>query len=313
MRQIGETTGTGTSSAVEGPSSVSHGERNVDVYAKTSTSKRDKVTTEQEKKFWKNIKLKGAFSAMRGLVSKKKRRFIIDDFDLDLTYITPRIIAMGFPSSGGERLYRNPLPQVQRFFEKRHPGHFRLYNLCSERAYDPCEFDGNVVRFPFDDHNPPPLALIPAMCQDIQDWLDEHPENVVAIHCKAGKGRTGLMISAYLLHANICPTAESALRYFGIKRTANGKGVTIPSQMRYVHYYEYILRRGYPVTYTYKLNFIRMRTIPTPDMVRNYSPLHCPVTNALFFERSFLRQVILISAMSRVNRISVHFLASNSS
>lgn len=51
---------------------------------------------------------------VRGLVSKKKTRFKEDGFDLDLTYVTPRIIAMGFPSSGAEAKYRNPLPEVKR-------------------------------------------------------------------------------------------------------------------------------------------------------------------------------------------------------
>jgi phosphatidylinositol-3,4,5-trisphosphate 3-phosphatase and dual-specificity protein phosphatase PTEN len=63
---------------------------------------------------------------VRSVVSKKKKRFVEDGFDLDLTYITPNIIAMGFPSSGVEGIYRNPLPEVQRFFAKRHAGHYKV-------------------------------------------------------------------------------------------------------------------------------------------------------------------------------------------
>jgi hypothetical protein len=39
---------------------------------------------------------------MRNLVSKEKRRHKEGQYDLDLTYINDKIIAMGFPSSGSE-------------------------------------------------------------------------------------------------------------------------------------------------------------------------------------------------------------------
>ncbi len=32
-------------------------------------------------------------------------------------------------------------------------------------------------------------------------YLNEDPENMVAIHCKAGKGRTGLMVCVFMLYA----------------------------------------------------------------------------------------------------------------
>eukprot|EP01052_Picozoa_sp_SAG31_P060990 SAG31_NODE_20106_length_583_cov_1.816116_1_plen_134_part_00 len=49
------------------------------------------------------------------------------------------------------------------------------------------------------------------------------------------------MIACLLLHMLDYDKAEDALRWFGYCRTSNGKGVTIPSQQRYVKYYEDIL------------------------------------------------------------------------
>lgn len=175
---------------------------------------------------------------IRNKVSKKKRRWKYDGFDLDLTYVTSRIIAMGYPSVGAEGVYRNHMKDVQKFFAKRHPASFKLYNLCSERKYDPVHFDGAVCRYPFDDHNPCPFELIERFCEDVRQFLTAHPQNVVAIHCKAGKGRTGTVIAAFLCYLRQSLNYEDALFYFGNMRTQNKKGVTIPSQMRYVYYFD---------------------------------------------------------------------------
>jgi len=50
--------------------------------------------------------LESAASLARRAVSKKKRRYQSGGFDLDLSYITERIIAMGYPSSGKKRRRR---------------------------------------------------------------------------------------------------------------------------------------------------------------------------------------------------------------
>lgn len=144
---------------------------------------------------------------------------------------------MGYPSVGTEGMYRNHLKDVQRFFHKRHPKAFKLYNLCSERKYDAGLFEGRACRFPFDDHNPCPFELMEKFCEDVRLLMVEHPQNVAAIHCKAGKGRTGTMIACFLVYCGHSKNSFDALDFFGIARTKNAKGVTIPSQMRFVHYF----------------------------------------------------------------------------
>lgn len=45
----------------------------------------------------------------RQFVSQNKRRYQQNGFDLDLTYVTPRVIAMSFPSTGRMSMYRNDI------------------------------------------------------------------------------------------------------------------------------------------------------------------------------------------------------------
>jgi hypothetical protein len=49
---------------------------------------------------------------LRKIVSGKRNRFKDNDYDLDLTYITNRVLAMSFPASGIEKLYRNSIQKV---------------------------------------------------------------------------------------------------------------------------------------------------------------------------------------------------------
>jgi phosphatidylinositol-3,4,5-trisphosphate 3-phosphatase/dual-specificity protein phosphatase PTEN len=208
---------------------------------------------------------------IRQLVSKDKNRFCYDEFDLDLTYITPNIIAMGKPSTSIEGIYRNKLQDVVEFFNQRHPKHYKVYNLCEENFYPNNTFY-QQGSFPFQDHEAPPLNLIHPFCVDAKQFLDLDPKNVVAIHCKAGKGRTGTFISCLLLYLNIFDNAADCLKYYGMMRVENGRGVTVPSQIRYVFYYEQILKQKLSTPISFKnicITKIRMVTVPNISSVKS--------------------------------------------
>nr|GEU34550.1 phosphatidylinositol 3,4,5-trisphosphate 3-phosphatase and protein-tyrosine-phosphatase PTEN1 isoform X2 [Tanacetum cinerariifolium] len=183
---------------------------------------------------------------VRRLVSQKRRRMLVGGYDLDMSYITPRILAMSFPAERMKAIYRNPMWQVKDVLEIRHKGHYKVCNLCIEEDYDPSHFNNLVERFPFDDNHVPSLQMIKELCESVHSWLSSDPKNTVVIHCMAGKGRTGLMVSSYLTYTGML--AEEALQVYADKRTTNNLGVTIPSQRRYVHYWQKSLsfRDGFP-------------------------------------------------------------------
>ena len=122
--------------------------------------------------------------ATRIAVSENKRRFRTSLFDLDLTYITEKVVAMSFPSSGCMAIYRNNIKDVARFLDVHHgPDNYRVYNLCSEKHYDIKWFHGNVSRVPIDDHNVPSLSQILEFCKDVEHWFKINDKHIIAIHC----------------------------------------------------------------------------------------------------------------------------------
>uniref|UniRef100_A0A8C8X0F7 Phosphatidylinositol-3,4,5-trisphosphate 3-phosphatase n=1 Tax=Panthera leo TaxID=9689 RepID=A0A8C8X0F7_PANLE len=201
----------------------------------------------------------------RRLVSENKRRYKKDGFDLDLTYVTERIIAMSFPSSGQQSFYRNPIKEVVRFLDTKHQDHYQVYNLCSERDYDPKYFHYRVRRIMIDDHNVPTLSEMLAFTKEVDEWMAQDDENIIAIHCKGGKGRTGTMACACLIASEIFTTAEDSLYYFGERRTdkttsTKYQGVETPSQSRYVGYFA-------DVKNIYNLNLPARKTLKIKKIV----------------------------------------------
>ncbi|CAG9311337.1 unnamed protein product [Blepharisma stoltei] len=198
---------------------------------------------------------------LRSLVSGKKKRYREDGFNLDLSYITERLIAMAIPGEGLTKIYRNPLESVSKFLNDYHKDNYMILNLSGIR-YDYSKFDHNVKEFPWSDHYPPPIELLFKACQEIHSWLTESVDHIVAINCRAGKGRTGTLICCYLIYSGRITDPEQALTYYRRKRFNKGGGVQQPSQVRYVQYFAEIFHGRVKCPIITKLTKIRFRTAP---------------------------------------------------
>ena len=190
-------------------------------------------------------------SFVRKLVSKNRRRFQEDGYDLDLSYITPNIIAMGFPAGTFlESLYRNNVTAVANLLDKKHGENYMIFNL-SERKISTSIFHERVVDCGWPDHHSPPLDTLWTLCNTLHSWLSMDQRNVAVLHCKAGKGRTGTAIAAYLLFSDYNSyttgnepdeAARLAMSWFAEKRSTKSVGVQVPSQRRSVFQFASLLR-----------------------------------------------------------------------
>ena len=110
------------------------------------------------------------WNKLREMVSGKKVRYKKNGYNLDLTYVCPRIIGMSFPASGLESTYRNHIDEVANLLNDKHPNSYLVFNL-SGRPYDYSHFNNNVITMQWEDHHSPPIHLLFQCCEKIHSYL----------------------------------------------------------------------------------------------------------------------------------------------
>lgn len=104
---------------------------------------------------------------------------------------------MAYPAEGLESVYRNKITDVSAFLKKYHKDKYLVVN-CSNRKYDYKYFDNNVLDMYWPNHYPCPFDEFAKTILKTVNFLIENKENVVAVHCLAGKGRTGSLVNSVL-------------------------------------------------------------------------------------------------------------------
>ncbi|XP_058265887.1 tensin-2 isoform X3 [Hemibagrus wyckioides] len=159
-------------------------------------------------------------------------------YDFDLTYITERIISVFFPPLLDEQRYRLNLKEVAAMLKSKHQDKFLLLNL-SEKRHDIRRLNPKVHDFGWPDLHAPPLDKICSMCKAMETWLNSDPQHVVVLHCKGNKGKTGVIIAAYMHYSKISAGADQALSTLAMRKFCEDKVSSSlqPSQNRYIYYF----------------------------------------------------------------------------
>uniref|UniRef100_A0A4W5LQU7 Tensin 1 n=1 Tax=Hucho hucho TaxID=62062 RepID=A0A4W5LQU7_9TELE len=165
-----------------------------------------------------------------------------ENYEVDLVYITERIISVSFPSCVEETSYGSNLREVASMLRSKHQDNYLLFNL-SEKRYDINQLNPKVLDFGWPDHHAPALDKICSICKAMDTWLSADSHNVVVIHNKGNRGRTGVVVAAYMHYSNISASADQALDRFAMKRFYEDKVLPVgqPSQKRYVQYFSGLL------------------------------------------------------------------------
>ena len=104
------------------------------------------------------------YNFIRTVVSGKRIRLKEDGYDLDISYITPRILAMSYPAERFvQKIYRNDINTVAQYMNEKHSTKYWIFNL-SGIEYDAKPFGGRASVYQWLDHHSPTLLLLLQIC-----------------------------------------------------------------------------------------------------------------------------------------------------
>ncbi|CAG9856413.1 unnamed protein product [Phyllotreta striolata] len=192
--------------------------------------------------------------------------------DLDIHYLTSRIIVMPYPSEGFESTYKtNHIEDIRLFLDSRHPNfRYSVYNL-SCKPYHSKFGQARIIDCSFaypDAFKSPLLNSMYQLCEDIYQYLAGDSRNVVVIHCTDGKATSATLVCALLIYAGLLEVPEDGLQMFAVKRCPPNLRA---SELRYLYYLADIVRNPpvYPHYYPVTLVSLHMQPVPLFTKVRD--------------------------------------------
>lgn len=153
------------------------------------------------------------------------------------------------------------LKQIQGSLNSHHSGHYKVFNFDS--SWQSNNGFQDMDHFWFDCQCPCPLEMIIQFCSSMEFFMSKSPKEVVALYGGEDDGRKVSMCACFLLHLGSCITYRDCVTHLD-KLFPYTESLT-RSQIRYIKYYEHLLRENELESNTFQITGIRMVTIPAFD------------------------------------------------
>ncbi|XP_031139766.1 putative tyrosine-protein phosphatase auxilin isoform X8 [Sander lucioperca] len=152
--------------------------------------------------------------------------------ELDIAYITSRIIVMTYPAESVQIGYQNHIEDIRSFLDSRHADHYTVFNL-SQRNYRGAKFSNRVSECNWPSRQAPSLHNLFAVCKNMHNWLKQNPKNVCVITCSDGRALSGVLVCAMFCFCHLFNNPIPAMQLLSAKRPGSGLW---PSHHRYIGY-----------------------------------------------------------------------------
>lgn len=225
--------------------------------------------------------------------------------DLDISYITQRIVVMPSPTEGLESAYKtNHIDDVKIYLETRHmPAKLSVYNLGSRntpRLPPPIRTVECASIYQPAPPKAPTLAGMFSLAEDMFGFLSIDPKNVIVIQSPdGGRGMAATMVGALLIFGQLVREPEDAMQIFAVKRQPPHMKA---SELRYLYYLGDLVRSTPHLPHYYPVTLVSLTITPVPRMTkardgcRIFVEVHCndrPVMSTLQeYERMRLHSVM---------------------
>ncbi|XP_055498041.1 putative tyrosine-protein phosphatase auxilin isoform X2 [Leucoraja erinacea] len=152
--------------------------------------------------------------------------------ELNISYITSRIIVISYPAEGVELSFKNQIDDVRSFLDSRHLDHYTIFNL-SQKSYRSAKFHNRISECSWPARQAPSLHNLYAVCKNIHHWLQQNPKNVCAIHCVDGCPASAILVCGMFCFCHLFSCPVPAIQLLNTKRP---EPVLWPSHRRYIGY-----------------------------------------------------------------------------